>query len=390
MKLSLPSHRIESIDLLRGVVIVIMALDHVRDYFHAGAFLYDPTDLSQTSVPLFFTRWITHFCAPVFVFLAGTSAYQIGIKKSIPELSAFLVKRGVWLIFLELTVINFAWFFNITFSFIALTVIWSLALGMIVLAGLVRLPFKWILGIGLAMVLFHDVLDSIHYDTLSWALTHEQNTFSWGAGRNLFVGYPLIPWVGVMALGYCLGSLYKPTVAPEKRKKILIRLGVLSVLVFIVIRWINVYGDPNPWWVQENPVFTFLSFLNVNKYPPSLLYLLVTLGPALLFLAFTEKVTGWIAHAGIIFGRVPMFFYVLHIYLIHIVALIAATSTGFAASTMVFDRWVTTSPDLKGYGFSLGVVYLVWIAVIVIMYPLCKRYEIYKRNNKDKAWLSYL
>jgi len=392
---TLPSSRIESIDLLRGVVIVIMALDHVRDYFHADAFLYDPTDLTQTSVALFFTRWITHFCAPVFVFLAGTSAYQIGIKKGIPALSSFLLKRGLWLIFLELTVINFAWFFNITFSFIALTVIWALGVGMIALAGLVYLRFKWILGIGIAMILFHNAFDGIHFpgnglSTFAWSIIRDQNRFSWGVGRNLFVGYALVPWVGVMALGYCFGSFYTPSIALEKRRKMLIRLGTIGILLFIVLRWSNLYGDPEPWSVQPSSVFTFLSFLNTNKYPPSLLYLLMTLAPSLLFLAFTERVAGRVSGALIVIGRVPLFFYIVHIYVVHLVALTAAVLTGHPASHMVFDGWITNSVELTGYGFSLGVVYLVWLLVIVVLYPLCKRYEQYKRNNKDKMWLSYL
>ena len=392
---TLRSSRIESIDLLRGVVIVIMALDHVRDYFHADAFLYDPTDISQTSVALFFTRWITHFCAPVFVFLAGTSAYQIGIKKGIPALSSFLVKRGLWLILLELTVLNFAWFFNITFSFIALTVIWALAIGMIVLAGLVYLRFKWILGIAIAMIIFHNAFDGIHFpgtgmSTFVWSILRDQNLFSWGAGRNLFVGYALIPWVGVMALGYCFGSFYTPSITPEKRRIILVRLGVIGILLFIVLRWSNLYGDPVPWSVQPSSVFTFLSFLNTNKYPPSLLYLLMTLAPSMLFLAFTESVADKVSGALIVIGRVPLFFYIVHIYVVHLIALIAAVLTGHVAGHMVFDRWITNSVELKGYGFSLGVVYLVWILLIVLLYPLCKVYEHYKRNNKDKAWLSYL
>jgi uncharacterized membrane protein len=392
---TLPSSRIESIDLLRGVVIVIMALDHVRDYFHADAFLYDPTDLTQASVVLFFTRWITHFCAPVFVFLAGTSAYQIGIKKGIPALSSFLLKRGLWLILLELTVINFAWFFNITFSFIALTVIWALGVGMVALAGLVYIRFKWILGFAVALIIFHNAFDGIHFSgtgmsTFAWSIIRDQNRFSWGVGRNLFVGYALVPWVGVMALGYCFGSFYTPSIAPEKRRKILIRLGVIGILLFIALRWSNVYGDPIPWSVQPSSVFTFLSFLNTNKYPPSLLYLLMTLAPSMLFLAFTEHVADRLSGALIVIGRVPLFFYIVHIYVVHIVALFAAVLTGHPASHMVFDRWITNSAKLTGYGFSLGVVYLIWILVIVVLYPLCKWYEQYKRNNKDKVWLSYL
>ncbi len=392
---TLPSARIESIDLLRGVVIVIMALDHVRDYFHADAFVYDPTDMTQTSVPLFFTRWITHFCAPVFVFLAGTSAYQIGIKKGIPALSSFLLKRGLWLIVLELTVINFAWFFNMSFSFIALTVIWALAIGMIALAALVYLRFNWILWIGVVMIIFHNAFDGLHFSgsgmsAFAWSILRDQDLFSWGEGRHLFVGYALIPWVGVMALGYCFGSLYAPSIALEKRRKILIRLGTIGILLFIGLRWSNLYGDPVPWSAQPSAAFTFLSFLNTNKYPPSLLYLLMTLAPAMLFLAFTERVACRISDALIVIGRVPLFFYIVHIYVVHLFALTAALLAGHPPGHMVFDRWITNSIELKGYGFSLGVVYVVWILVIAVLYPLCKRYERYKTNNKDKAWLSYL
>jgi uncharacterized membrane protein len=193
-----------------------------------------------------------------------------------------------------------------------------------------------------------------------------------------------------MALGYCFGSLYTPSMAPERRRKIVIRLGIMGILLFIILRWSNLYGDPVPWSIQPSSVFTFLSFLNLNKYPPSLLYLLMTLAPAMLFLAFTEGVAGKVSAALIVIGRVPLFFYIVHIYVVHLFALTAAVLTGHPASHMVFDGWITNSVELTGYGFSLGVVYVVWILVIVLLYPLCKKYERYKRNNKDKAWLSYL
>jgi uncharacterized membrane protein len=193
-----------------------------------------------------------------------------------------------------------------------------------------------------------------------------------------------------MALGYCFGSFYTLSMSPEKRRKLLIRLGAIGILLFIVLRWSNLYGDPIPWSAQPSSVFTFLSFLNTNKYPPSLLYLLMTLAPAMLFLAFTEQVASNLSGALIVIGRVPLFFYIVHIYVVHLFALAAAVLTGHPASHMVFDRWITSSIELKGYGFSIGVVYFVWILVIVVLYPLCKRYEQYKRNNKDKVWLSYL
>ena len=391
---SLPKeNRIESIDLLRGIVMVIMALDHVRDYFHADAFLYDPLDLSQTSVPLFFTRWITHFCAPVFVFLAGTSAFLVGERKGKGALSVFLLKRGLWLIFLELTVVNFAWFFNIHFSLVILVVIWALGVGMVVLAGLIHLPKKIILAIGLLLVAGHNLFDNFHVEgnnwkAVGWSLLHEFQFFSFD-GWSLLIGYPLLAWIGVMALGYCFGSLY--ILEATVRKRNLIRLGSIAIILFLVIRGINIYGDPSHWSVQPSPVFTVLSFLNTTKYPPSLLYVLMTLGTAILFLAFAERPLGKLNRAFVTIGRVPMFYYLLHLYLIHGLAVLAAIATGFGFSSMInFEVWVTMSEALKGYGFNLWVVYGVWILVVLMLFPLCRWFEAYKRNHREKWWLAYL
>ena len=392
---SLPNtNRIESIDLLRGIVMVIMALDHVRDYFHADAFLYDPTDLTQTSVILFFTRWITHYCAPVFVFLAGTSAYLVGEKKGLVALSKFLVKRGLWLVFLELTVVNFAWFFNLHFNLVLLVVIWALGISMIVLAGLVYLPKKIILSIGLLLIVGHNLLDNIHVagtgmNAVGWAVLHEFRFFAYD-GFNLFVGYPLLAWIGVMALGYCFGFYYSSQVDYTIRKRMLIRIGIATIVLFVIIRLINIYGDPAPWSMQSSWVFTVLSFLNTSKYPPSLLYILMTLGPAILFLGLSEHVVGKFSRPFITVGRVPMFYYLLHLYFIHISAMIAAVATGYSSSSMVFDTWVTMSPNLKGYGFNLWIVYGVWITLVLLLFPLCKWYETYKSNHRENWWLSYL
>ena len=393
---SVKSSRIESIDLLRGIVMVIMALDHVRDYFHADAFLYNPANLDKTNVVLFFTRWITHFCAPVFVFLAGTSAFMVGSRRGKAELSAFLLKRGIWLIVLEFTVINFAWFFNFYFSLLALTVIWALAIGMIALAGFIHLPFKGILAVGILFVAGHNMLDGIDAvvggssaGAMLWSFLHEQGGFRFPSAL-VFVGYPVIPWIGVMLLGYCFGKLYQPSYDAAERKKLLLQLGVGAIVLFIVLRLVNIYGDPNEWSVQKDGVFTFLSFLNVTKYPPSLLYVLVTLGPSLIFLAVAEKYTGKLAQAFISLGRVPMFYYILHLYVIHILAVFAALATGYTLSDMVFNTWVTDSPALRGYGFSLGVTYLVWIGVVLLLYPICKWYDTYKINHREQWWLSYL
>lgn len=391
----LKPNRIESIDLLRGIVMVFMALDHVRDYFHADAFVYDPMDLSSTNVVLFFTRWITHFCAPVFVFLAGTSAFMVGSRKGKNDLALFLVKRGLWLVFLELTVINFGWFFNFHFPFVALIVIWALGIGMIVLAGCVYLPWKIILSLGILLVAGHNLLDPVHVagrdaTAVLWSILHDPNFFPIDEGHNLFVGYPVIPWIGVMLLGYSFGRLYTSTYDVEKRRKILMYLGTGMILSFIVIRLINVYGDSHYWTVQPSPMFTVLSFLNVTKYPPSLLYVLMTLGPAILFLAFAENISNGFSKMIIVLGRVPLFYYVLHIYLIHLFAIVAGGLTGYEASKWIFDVWLNNSPDLKGYGFNLGVVYLIWILLVVILYPLCKWFQAYKANHPEKWWLSYM
>jgi uncharacterized membrane protein len=389
------SKRITSIDLLRGAVMIIMALDHVRDYFHADAYLYDPLDLDKTSVALFFTRWITHFCAPVFMFLAGTSAFLVGQKKTKKELSIFLLTRGIWLVLLELTVVNFGWNFDISFTNIYFIVIWALGVSMIVLAGLIHLPFKLILLTGIVIVAGHNLLDNSHVpgNTLKafgWSLLHDSNFFNWN-GKNVLIGYPVIPWIGIMALGYCLGALYTPNFSAERRKRILLIIGCSAIALFILLRFMNGYGDRAPWSPQSSPFYSFLSFLKVSKYPPSLLYALVTLGPAIIFLALSENIKGSFSKIISVYGRVPMFYYLLHIFFIHIATMIAAPLfTDFSWKVWILKEPLWFTETLKGYGFSLGVVYLVWLGIIISLYPLCKWYDRYKQNHKEKRWLSYL
>lgn len=388
-------NRITSIDFLRGTIMIIMALDHVRDYLFAGSFYYDPLDLAKTSGILFFTRWITHFCAPIFMLLAGTSAYLIGQKKTKKELSVFLVKRGVWLIFLEMIVVNFGWNFNITFPMIFFITIWALGVSMIVLAGFIHLPIKWILGICMVIVAGHNLLDNVHVQGSSlaafgWSMIHDQQFFIWHKEMFL-VGYPLIPLAAVMPLGYCLGAWYAADYDSRKRQRNLLILGGFAIVSFVVLRYSNVYGDPVKWSVQKNAIFTFLSFIKVNKYPPSLLYLLMTLGAAVLFLSFTEKLKGTVVNVISVYGRVPMFYYLIHIYVIHVVAIAASAilpGQDWKIWFLTKPIWFTT--DLKGYGFSLPVAYLVWIGIVIALYPLCKRYDAYKQANKGKWWLSYL
>jgi uncharacterized membrane protein len=395
--LSQSKKRIESIDLLRGIVIIIMALDHVRDYFHAGNFLYDPADIAQTNAPVFFTRWITHFCAPVFVFLAGTSAFLVGEKKTKKELSAFLLKRGLWLMLLEVAVISFAWSFNPHFIIFRLQVIWVLGLGMVCMSSIIYLPSKIILAAGLLILFGHNLLDSIHAtgNTLPdflWCLLHERKRFIISEGHFVGIGYPLIPWLCIMMLGYCFGALYKKGMGAALRKKYLLMIGSTATVLFILIRATNLYGDMKPWEAQSSFIMSICSFLNVTKYPPSLLYTLMTLGPALIILVLLEKPLNRIGKMLLHIGRVPLFFYILHLFLIHGLGIIAVVISGRPWTDMIFtlNQNAKDAPWLKGYGYSLAGTYLVWILVIVLLYPLCRWYDRYKSNHKEKWWLSYL
>ena len=382
--------RIESIDIVRGIIMVIMVLDHVRDYFHADSLRFSPEDFSHTTPYIFFTRWITHFCAPVFVFLAGTSAFLSGQRKTKSQLSKFLLTRGLWLIIVELTVVNFAWSFNYKLPFIGLGVIWVIGISMIVLAAVIHLRFKLGLLLGLVLVFGHNLLDPIHFDGFLWSVLHESKVFQINETRFIRVTYPLLPWIGIMILGYYFGRLYTRDFTAERRKKWLLIMGAGAIALFILIRAIDIYGDPAPWSTQRSATFTLLSFLNTTKYPPSLLYILMTLGPAMLFLALAEKISAVSARAIIHIGRVPMFFYILHLYLIHVFAMFAAGFSGFKWTDMILQRRTWLDPQLKGYGFSLGVTYLVWVGIILLLYPFCKWYDKYKTRHKGKWWLSYL
>jgi uncharacterized membrane protein len=380
--------RIESVDVVRGAMMIVMALDHVRDYFSNPGF--EPTDLSRTYVALFFTRWITHFCAPVFFLLTGTGAYLSLRKQSPAQLSRFLLTRGLWLIFLELVVVRcLGWHFNFDYHLTLLIVLWALGWSMIVLSALVYLPASWVTAFGVVMLAGHNLLDPVQSSNPFWSILHSPNMV-WSDGQHfVFALYPLIPWVGVTAAGYGLGQIY--SWASERRQKFLLRLGVGLTGAFVVIRAINIYGDPFRWSLQKSPVFTVLSFLNTNKYPPSLLYLLMTLGPAMLFLrAVDGGVPHWLRPA-LIVGKVPMFYYLLHVPLIHLIAVVVCYARYGQA------RWMFESPSIEyfpftrppGWGYSLPVVYLIWICVVVALYPLCKWYA-GLRQRSSNPWLSYL
>jgi uncharacterized membrane protein len=383
--------RIESIDLLKGLVMVIMALDHVRDFFHYSTFFFDPSDPTQTTLPVFFTRWITNFCAPAFSFLAGLSAFLIGKRKTPHELSIFLLKRGAWLVFIEITIITFGWHFDIQFRNIYFQTIWQLGAGMIVLAGLIRLPKTIILVLSCVIIFGHNLLDGFHFDgNYLWAFLHGRARFSYAEGHYIRQSYALIPWIAVMSLGYCFGSLYDSSFDAVKRRKILNSLGIGALLLFFILIAINKYGDPVPWKNYGDTAKTFMSVFNLNKYPPSLLFLLMTLGTTFLFLANTEKLKGKVVNFFCVFGRVPFFYYIIHLYLIHLFALLFAEFTGFGWQKMILLNFVSKVEELRGFGVNLGMVYLIWIGIIFLMYPLCKKFDRYKQAHKEKWWLSYL
>ena len=403
--------RIDSVDFLRGLVMVIMLIDHTREYVHSEAFHSSPTDLTKTNVALFFTRWITHICAPTFVFLAGTSIYLQKMRgKSTAELSKFLLARGLWLIFLEFTIIRFSLLFNFDYSFFGLAeVIWIFGVSMIILAALIHLPVRVIAALGIGTIALHNLLDGFAVppatsmagtpapDALQklWLFLHQPGFVPLAPNVKMFVAYPILPWVGVMAAGYALGFVY--TWETERRRKFLLKLGLILTALFVVIRAANLYGDPQPWAMQESPVFTILSFLNTTKYPASLLFLLMTLGPALLILAWTDKINAskapdehnFLRRVFITFGRVPLFYFVLQMFVAHIfgilLSLLAGKSIGF-----YFLNFLNSSTDAPpDAGFPLWTVYAAWLAGLVVLYPLCRWYGKIKQGKRGFPF-SYL
>jgi uncharacterized membrane protein len=380
--------RIESVDVVRGVIMILMAIDHTRDFF--GNSGVNPTDPATTTIPLFFTRWITHFCAPTFFFLTGTGAFLARRRKSTSELSQFLFTRGLWLIFLELVVTRcFGWQFNFDYHVLFLIVLWALGWAMITLSALVYLPVWAITAFGVVMIAGHNLLDSINSMSPFWSILHMPNVLVARPGFVLAESYPLIPWVGVTAAGYGFGQIYNWPAEP--RKRFLWWLGLGMITGFVVLRLINSYGDPTPWSVQRSPAYTVLSFLNTNKYPPSLLFLLMTLGPIMLFLrAVDGGVPRWL-HPALIFGKVPMFYYLLHIPLIHLIAIAVC----YGRYGHIY--WMFESPNLRsfpitpppGWGYSLPVIYLLWAIVVPTLYPLCRWFAGVRQRRSD-AWLSYL
>jgi uncharacterized membrane protein len=384
--------RVKAIDLWRGIVMIIMALDHTRDFIHLDTLNgQNPLDFSTTSTWLFLTRWITHLCAPSFVFLSGTSIFFVSQRKTKNEIAFFLFTRGLWLMLLELTLLNFAWAGPSGYALLGLGVIWVIGLCMVLLAPLIYLSKKLLLTLGILLVFSHNLLDP--YNKVSddlpgvlWSILHVPHTYILNNGNTIEVLYCAIPWLGLMIMGYLFGNIYQKQVDETRRKKILIGLGTGCILLFVLLRAGNIYGDAHHWQKQETAVFSFLSFIDTTKYPPSLLYMLMTIGPTLLFLAFAERLKGKLVNAISVFGRVPLFYYILHIILIHAIAWIIFWSQGYS---MLFADIRNPDSVTDGVGVSLGWVYVIWLTVILLLYWPCKWYNTYKSTHKD-WWLSYL
>lgn len=385
--------RIQSIDLLRGIVMIIMALDHCRDMVHYGASIdQDPLDFNTTTPILFLTRWVTHFCAPVFVFLSGTSIFLYSTKnKTKKQVAFFLFTRGLWLIFAEIFIIGPLWDFN--FFEIFLQVIWAIGISMVILSVLQFLPYKLLFVIGLLIVCGHNLLDKVIIDkpflkSAIWAAIHQEHLYHLNDHLLLDFHYPFLPWLGLMIMGYCLGKLYLPVTPVITRKKFLLRTGLLLIVLFLVMRSLNMYGDMHKWSHQKTFIFTVLDFVNTTKYPPSLLYMLMTIGPALIFLSVAENIHNRISKKILVFGKVPFFYYILHVALIHSIAWILFFASGHAWSDLDFIHFREASLPYSS-GHPLWVAYLVWIIVIFILYFPCKWYSKYKATHKN-WWLSYL
>lgn len=379
--------RIQSIDLLRGLVMILMTLDHTRYFFLNINF--NPLDIEQSNFPLFMTRWITHLCATSFIFLAGVGIYLYFKRiKNKKRLSYFLVMRGIWLIVLELTIINFAWLFNPTFM--AAGVIWVIGWSMIFLALIVQLPMRLIALLGINLIVGHNLLDNIPAESLGnlnflWSFLQQRQLFELSGNIKLYIIYPLIPWVGVMAVGYVFGQVF--TWEKERRLKVLKKSSFTLLMGFLVLRGLNFYGDPNPWSQKSTVLKTFFSFMDLYKYPPSLLYLLITLAIALGSLYLFERYSLPIFYPLKILGRVPLFFYILHLWVIHIAAILFAfPKYGYQAITLPY---LISDLRPENYGYDLHHVYVIWILILLLLYPMCSWFNNYKSKYKF-WWLKFL
>jgi uncharacterized membrane protein len=389
-------YRIESIDILRGLVMLIMAIDHVRDFFHAGH--PEPTDLAITTPILFFTRWITHFCAPTFVFLSGISAYLAGMRRTENQLGIFLLKRGFWLLAVEVCLISLAITLNPFYNVFILQVIWAIGGSFVILGLLIRFktPVKVIGLLGAIIFFGHNILDYLKpnavTDSIPWRFLFSAAGFNsvipLGANRFALIAYALLPWTGVMMVGYAFGTLYNRTVDAVKRKRTLLYLGLGAIAFFLLFRAFNIYGDPAPWSTQKTSALSVISFFNTTKYPCSLLYLCMTIGPSLVLLSLTENIHTKFTSILKVYGNVPFFYYLCHWYLIRITSVIVFFALGFKTSQIVGkDAPILFQP--KEFAFNLFGVYVVWFFIVVALYWPCKWFSKYKATHQQWG-LSYL
>jgi uncharacterized membrane protein len=426
--------RIDSIDVLRGVVMALMALDHCRDFFHMYAFNYSPEDLRFTTPIVFYTRWITHFCAPVFIFLTGISAllYQQKNKASNKQMAKYLLVRGLILILLEITIVRFAWRFYIDYSSIGGLVIWAIGWSMIALAGLIFFSRKLILWISLIIIFGHNFLDSVNFNgskfgELVWAFLHKSTFVNLSDDFGVNILYPVLPMIGLIGLGYYVGKWFTIEYDKEIRTGYLFYAGLGMVFLFFTLRILQVvteqysyvfyldlndispehiqrneliasskammvflmenYGDPSTWKMQDSFAYNVMAFLNVTKYPMSLFYILITLGPAFILLSFLEGKNNFFTRILKVFGSVPLFYYILHLFLIHALAIILAVLTHLdKMDKIISGDWHALSVD---YGFRMPIVYLIWFVVLAILYPACRAFGRFKAKKKYKI-LAYL
>ncbi|MFB9843097.1 DUF1624 domain-containing protein [Mucilaginibacter ginsenosidivorans] len=387
--------RIASIDILRGLVMVIMALDHVRDFFHYGH--PAPMNLATTTPILFFTRWITHFCAPTFVFLSGISAYQAGTRRSKNEFRAFLIKRGLWLIIVELLLITLSITADVGYHVFVLEVIWVIACGMILLGLMAGLSSKVIGITGAILIAGHNLLDPQFFNAEvvnngllgNLFLTAKGNMHFFAPSRGFLVAYAILPWAGIMMLGYGIGALYRSGYNAVKRRKTLFYLGLAALITFVSLRFINIYGDPRPWLPQSKPVYNILSFLNITKQPPSLLFACITVGTALIFLSFAENIKTRFAAILTTYGSVPLFYFVCHLYILRLGTIMMYFATGHSAKQIDDPNSFPLLFQPVDMGINLGWVYMAWAILVCALYFPCRLYSRYKRTH-DQWWLSYL
>lgn len=371
---------------------IIMALDHTRDLVHITSITQSPTDLSTTTPALFFTRWITHLCAPVFVFLSGTSAYiSLKNKNNITESRRFLLTRGIWLIILEFTLVNFGIWFDIHFSVFLFDVIAAIGFGFIIMSLLLKASAKTIGTIGLAIIFLHNLAPLVPFAETSLIKRvlmpfFAPAAFPIGGGTMFVMGYPPVPWLGIMLTGFAAGKLFE--LPGTRRKSAFLKIGLTSLILFIIIRAINIYGDSSPWASQKNGLYTFLSFINVTKYPPSLVFCLVTLGVMFLILSVVEGVENKFSRIATVYGRVPLFYFLVHWYILHPVMFGIVFLQGYKSPDLLFG--FNLGRPRGASGVNLWFIYLIWILVVIMLYPLCKWYGKYKEDHKEKKWLRYL